>query len=57
MGPNKTLDLCTGKETTDPMKRQPIEQQKYLSNGMICKWLISQIYIQFIQLIQLSINK
>ena len=39
------------------MERQPIEWEKNLENGIICKWLISQIYIQLIQLIQLSINK
>ena len=45
-------NICTAKEMTDKMKRQPTEWEKIFANDMTNKGLISKILIckQFIQL-------
>ena len=50
----KLKSFCTTKETTNKMKRQPIDWEKIFANDATDKGLISKIYKQ---LIQLNINK
>ena len=49
MGPNQTCKLCTAKETSNKMKRQPMEWEKTFTNDVTNKGLISKIYKQLIQ--------
>ena len=46
----KLKSFCTAKETTDKMKRQPMDWEKIFSNDAADKGLISKIYKQLIQL-------
>ena len=47
--PIKLKSFCTAKETTNKMKRQPMEWEKIFANDATNKGLISKIYKQFIQ--------
>ena len=46
----KLKSFCTAKEAVNKIKRQPTEWEKIFANDMTNKRLISNIYIQFIQL-------
>ena len=45
---NLIQSFCTPKETTDKMKRQPIEWEKIFANHTSDKGLISEIYKELI---------
>ena len=49
--------FCTPKETINKTKRQPSEWEKIFANEATDKGLISKIYIQLMQLMQLNIKK
>ena len=44
----KLTSFCTGKETINKTKRQPIEREKIFANDATDKGLVSQIYKQLI---------
>ena len=44
----KLKSFCTTKETTNKMKRQPIDWEKIFANDATDKGLISKIYKQLI---------
>ena len=46
----KLKSFCTAKETTNIMKRQPIEWEQIFENDMTDKGLRAKIYKQLIQL-------
>ena len=46
----KLKSFCTAKETTNRVKRQPLEWQKVIARETTDKALISKIYKQLIQL-------
>ena len=46
----KLKSFFTAKQTTNKMKKQPIEGEKMFANNMTNKGLISKIYKQLIQL-------
>ena len=46
----KLKNVCTAKETTNKVKRQPSEWEKIIANETTDKGLISKIYKQLIQL-------
>ena len=46
----KLTSFCTGKETINKMKKQPMDREKILTNDVTNKGLISKINKQFIQL-------
>ena len=50
MGLIQTYKLLPAKETTNEMKRQPMEWEKIFANDETDKDLISKIYQQLIQL-------
>ena len=46
----KLKSFCTTKETTNKMKRQPVDWEKIFANDATDKGLISKIYKQLMQL-------
>ena len=46
---NKLKSFCTGKETSNKMKRQPTEWEKLSVNNISDKGLISKVYKELIQ--------
>ena len=52
----KLTSFYTAKETVNKMKRQPTEWEKIFTNDVIDKDLISKIYKELIQFIQLNIK-
>ena len=50
MGPNEIKIFCTGMETINEVKRQPLESEKIFANEASDRGLISKIYKQLIQL-------
>ena len=46
----KFKSFCKAKETTNKMKRQPLEWKKIFANESTDKGLISKIYKQLVQL-------
>ena len=42
--------FCTWKETSNKIKRQPLNERRYFSSGMTNKRFISKIYEELIQL-------
>ena len=53
----KLKSFCYTQETTNKMKRQPSEWEKIFANEATDKGLISKIYKQLMQLMQLNIKK
>ena len=53
----KLQSFCTAKEAINKMKRQPSEWEKIFANEATDKGLISKIYKQLMQLMQLNIKK
>ena len=53
----KLQSFCTAKETINKMKTQPSEWEKIFANEATDKGLISKIYRQVMQLMQLNIKK
>ena len=49
----KFNSFCTAKETKSKVKRQPSEWEKIIASETTAKGLISKIYKELIQLIQL----
>ena len=52
----KLKSVCTTKETTSKVKRQPSEWEKIIANKVTDKELISKIYKQLMQLNTRKIN-
>ena len=46
----KLISFCTGKETINETKRQPLDREKILANDVTDNELISNMYKQLIQL-------
>ena len=46
----KVKNFCTGKETIDQTKRQPMEWEKIFANDISNKGLVSKIYKEFTRL-------